>query len=109
MPDNNIGIYDTLGENGYDNDKFRSEHRKLSKDQALGIIMLQHHFGRLTAKLGLNYESTWVKACFFDTPEFDTLIRFTHWLPSAHFSYRTESQHPVYPAYHLRGSVFSPL
>ena len=93
MPDNNIGIYDTLGINGYVNDELRSEQRKLSKDQVLGTIMLQHHIGRLTAKLGLNYESTWVKAQFFDTPEFDTLIRFPHWLPSAHFSYRTKSQH----------------
>ena len=93
MPDNNIGMYDTLGANGYVNDILRSEQRKFYKDQASGIIMLQHHVGRMTAKIGLNYETTWVKAQYFDTPEFDTLVCFTHWLPSAHISYRTESQH----------------
>ena len=92
-PDNNIGLYDTLGVNGYVNDALRSENRKFSRDQMTGFVLLQHHFGKLTVKPGLGYETTWMKALYFDTPEYDTLMRFSHWLPSLHLSYRTDSQH----------------
>ncbi|MBO7082841.1 MAG: outer membrane beta-barrel protein [Bacteroidales bacterium] len=93
MPDNNIGLYDTVGADGYVNDALRSENRKFSKDHLMGVIMVQHQFGRLTVKPGLGYETTWLRARYFDTPEYDTLIHFAHWLPSFHLSYRTDSQH----------------
>ncbi len=92
-PNNNIGIYDTLGMDGYVNDSLRSENRKFSKDHLVGVVMVQHHFGRLTVKPGLSYETSWIKARYFDTHEYDTLMRFGHWLPSLHLSYRTDSQH----------------
>lgn len=92
-PDNNIGLYDTLGVDGYVTDWVRSENRKFSRDYVSGLIMVQHHFGRLTVKPGLSYETVFLKARYFDTPEYDTLISFSHWLPSLHLSYRTESQH----------------
>lgn len=93
MPDNNIGRYDTLGAEGYVNDALRSEDRKFSRDFLAGVVMVQHRFGRLTVKPGLGYENVWLQSRYFDTPEYDTLMRFGHWLPSLHFSYRTESQH----------------
>lgn len=93
IPDNNIGLYDTLGTDGYVNDALRSENRKFSKDHVIGLVMVQHHFGRLTVKPGLSYETTWMRARYFDTPEYDTLMNFAHWLPSLHLSYRTDSQH----------------
>jgi hypothetical protein len=93
MPDNNICTYDTLGIDGYVNDALRSEDRKFNRDFLVGVVMAQHRFGRLTVKPGLGFQSTWLRARYFDTPEYDTLIRFGHWLPSLHFSYRTESQH----------------
>ena len=93
VPDNNIGLYDTLGPEGYVNDAWRSENRKFSKDHLAGVVMVQHHIGRLTVKPGLSYETTWMRARYFDTPEYDTVLRFSHWLPSIHFSYRTDSQH----------------
>jgi hypothetical protein len=93
LPDNNIGLYDTLGIDGYINDALRSENRKFSKDHVMGVVMVQHHFGRLTVKPGLGYETTFLRARYFDTPEYDTLMHFAHWLPSLHISYRTDSQH----------------
>jgi hypothetical protein len=93
IPDNNIGLFDTLGIDGYVNDALRSENRKFSKDHVMGVVMVQHHFGRLTVKPGLGYETTFLRARYFDTPEYDTLMRFAHWLPSLHISYRTDSQH----------------
>ena len=92
-PDNNIGHYDTLGIDGYVTDWMRSENRRFSRDFVAGVIMGQHHFGPLTVKLGLSYETAFMRARFFDTPEYDTLMRFAHWLPSLHLSYRTDSQH----------------
>ena len=92
-PDNNLGLYDTLGADGYITDWMRSEHRKFSRDYVSGVVMAQHHFGKLTVKPGLSYETVFLKARYFDTPEYDTLIAFVHWLPSLHLSYRTESQH----------------
>ena len=93
LPDNNVRCYDTLGIDGYVNDALRSENRKYGRDYLVGVVMAQHRFGRLTVKPGLGYQSTWLKARYFDRPEYDTLMRFDHWLPSLHFSYRTESQH----------------
>lgn len=92
-PDNNLGIYDTLGTDGYATDWMRSENRKFSRDYVSGVVMVQHHFGRLTVKPGLSYETVFLRARYFDTPEYDTLICFSHWLPSLHLSYRTDSQH----------------
>lgn len=92
-PDNNVGIYDTLGTEGYDTDWMRSENRKFSRDYLSGVLVAQHRFGRLTVKPGLSYETTFMRARYFDTPEYDTLMRFAHWLPSLHLSYRTDSQH----------------
>lgn len=92
-PDNNLGIYDTLGTDGYVTDWMRSEHRKFSRDYVSAVVMVQHHFGKLTIKPGLSYETVFLKAHYFDTPEYDTLMVFSHLLPSLHLSYRTESQH----------------
>ena len=93
IPDNNVGLFDTLGTDGYVNDALRSENRRFSKDHVMAMGMAQHCFGKLTIKPGLGYETTWMRARYFDTPEYDTLMRFTHWLPSLHLSYRTDSQH----------------
>ena len=93
MPDNNIGLYDTLGTDGYVTDWMRSENRKFSRDFLSGTVMVEHRFGRLTVKPGLSYMTSFLRARHFDTPEYDTLMRFNHWLPSLHLSYRTESQH----------------
>ena len=92
-PDNNIGLYDTLGVDGYVTDWMRSENRKFSRDYISGLVMIQHHFGKLTVKPGLGFETVFLKARYFDTPEFDTLLSFTHLLPSLHLSYCTDSQH----------------
>lgn len=92
-PDNNIGLYDTLGVDGYITDWMRSENRKFSRDFLSGVIVVQHRFGPLTVKPGLSYETVFMRARYYDTPEYDTLMRFAHWLPSLHLSYRTESQH----------------
>ena len=98
-PDNNLGIYDTLGADGYVTDWMRSEHRKFSRDFLSGTVVVQRHFGRLTIKPGLSFETTFMRACYFDTPEYDTLMRFAHWLPSLHLSYRTDSQHNLSLSY----------
>ena len=98
-PDNNVGLYDTLGVDGYVNDAMRSENRKFSRDHLSGVVMTQIHLGRLTLKPGLSYENTWLRARYFDTPEYDTVMRFAHWLPSIHLSYRTESQHNFSASY----------
>lgn len=92
-PDNNLGIYDTLGTDGYVTDWMRSEHRKFSRDYVSAVVMVQHHFEKLTIKPGLSYETVFLKARYFDTPEYDTLMVFGHLLPSLHLSYRTDSQH----------------
>ena len=92
-PDNNIGLYDTLGVDDYVTDWMRSENRKFSRDFLSGVVVVQHRFGQLTVKPGLSYETVFMRARYFDTPEYDTLMRFAHWLPSLHLSYRTESQH----------------
>ena len=92
-PDNNVGLYDTLGTDGYVTDWMRSENRKFSRDYVSAVVMIQHHFGKLTIKPGLSYETVFLKARYFDTPEYDTLMVFGHLLPSLHLSYRTESQH----------------
>lgn len=93
LPDNNIGLYDTLGTDGYVNDALRSENRRFSKDHVMGVAVAQHRLGQFTIKLGLGQEITWMRARYFDTPEYDTLMHFGHLLPSLHLSYRTESQH----------------
>lgn len=92
-PDNNIGLYDTVGADGYVTDWMRSENRRFSRDYVAGVVMVQHHFGKLTVKPGLSYETVFLRARYFDTPEYDTLMVFGHLLPSLHLSYRTESQH----------------
>ena len=93
IPDNNIGLYDTIGIDGYVNDALRSENRKFNKNHVMGVLMIQHQFGQLTIKPGLSYETTFLRARYFDTPEYDTVMRFAHLLPSLHLSYRTDSQH----------------
>lgn len=93
-PDNNIGIYDTLGADGYVTDWYRSENRRFTRHQTAGTAMVQHHFGEaFTIKGGFSLESTWIKSNYLDTPEYDTLIRFTYLRPSLHLSYRTPSMH----------------
>ena len=93
-PDNNIGIYDTLGVDGYVTDWNRSENRRFTRHQTAGTAMVQHHLGEaFTVKGGFSVESTWIKSRYFDTPQYDTLIRFTYLRPSLHLSYRTPSMH----------------
>ena len=93
LPDNNICLYDTHGTDGYVTDPRRSENRKFSKNQLSGLVMLQHHFGRFTVKPAIGYETTWVRARYFDIDNFNFDRRFDHLLPSLHLSYRTASQH----------------
>ena len=93
-PDNNIGRYDTLGTDGYVTDWNRSENRRFTRHQTAGTAMVQHHFGEaFTVKGGVSAETTWIKSRYFDTPQYDTLMRFTYLRPSLHLSYRTPSMH----------------
>ena len=93
-PDNNIGIYDTLGLKGYVTDWNRSENRRFTRHQTAVTAMVQHHLGEaFTVKGGFSVESTWIKSRYFDTPQYDTLMRFTYLRPSLHLSYRTPSMH----------------
>lgn len=93
-PDNNIGVYDTLGSDGYVTDWYRSENRRFSRRQAAATLMLQHHIGKsLTIKPGISWENAWIQSHYLDTPEYDTLMRFNYWRPSLHITYRTPSMH----------------
>lgn len=103
-PDNNVGIYDTLGVDGYDTDVMRSENRKFNRNQSSATFVLQHRFGKLTVKPGLSFEATRINARYLDFPEYDTLMWFSHWLPSLHLSYRTESQHNFSLSYTLKNN-----
>ena len=93
-PDNNIGIYDTLGTDGYVTDIYRSENRRYSTHQLTGTMMIMHHIGKsLTVKPGISWENSWIRSHYPETPEYDTIIRFAYWRPSLHVSYRTPSMH----------------
>ena len=93
-PDNNIGIYDTLGADGYVTDWNRSENRRFSTNKAAGTLMVLHHIGNaVTIKPGISWENAWIKSQYLDTPQFDTLLRHAYWRPSLHISYRTPSMH----------------
>ena len=93
-PDNNIGLYDTLGTDGYVTDAYRSENRRFTRRQAAATLMLQHHIGdALTIKPGLSWENAWIQSHYLDDPTFDTLMRFAYWRPSLHLTYRTPSMH----------------
>ena len=93
-PDNNIGIYDTLGADGYVTDWNRSENRRFSTDKAAGTLMILHHIGNsITIKPGISWENAWIISRHLDTPEYDTLLRHAYWRPSLHISYRTPSMH----------------
>ena len=93
-PDNNIGIYDTLGADGYVTDWNRSENRRFSTTKAAGTLMVLHHIGNsVTIKPGISWENAWIKSHYLDTPQFDTLLRHAYWRPSLHISYRTPSMH----------------
>jgi len=93
-PDNNIGLYDTLGTDGYVTDWYRSENRRFTRRQAAATVMIQHHIGKaLTIKPGISWENAWIKSHYLDAPEYDTLMRFNYWRPSLHVTYRTPSMH----------------
>ncbi len=99
-PDNNIGIYDTLGTDGYVTDWYRSENRRFNRRQAAATVMIQHHIGKaLTIKPGISWENAWIKSRYLDTPEYDTLMRFNYWRPSLHVTYRTPSMHNFSSSY----------
>ena len=93
-PDNNIGIYDTLGADGYVTDWNRSENRRFSTNKAAATLMILHHIGNsITIKPGISWENAWIKSHYLDTPAYDTLLRHAYWRPSLHISYRTPSMH----------------
>ena len=93
-PDNNIGIYDTLGIDGYVTDTYRSENRRFSTHQLAGTLMVLHRIGEaVTIKPGISWENSWIKSHYLDTPEHDALLHFAYWRPSLHLSYRTPSMH----------------
>ena len=93
-PDNNIGIYDTMGTDGYVTDWNRSENRRFSTNKAAGTLMVLHHIGNsITIKPGISWENAWIKSRHLDAPEYDTLLRHAYWRPSLHISYRTPSMH----------------
>lgn len=93
-PDNNIGMYDTLGADGYVTDWYRSENRRFNRRQAAATLMFQHHVGNtLTIKPGLSWENAWIRSHYLDDPTYDTLMRFAYWRPSLHVTYRTPSMH----------------
>ena len=93
-PDNNIGIYDTLGTNGYVTDWVRSENRRFSRHHLAGTVMVEHHIGTaITIKPGISLENTWIKTHHLDDPHFDTILRFAYLRPSLHITYRTPSMH----------------
>ena len=93
-PDNNLGLYDTLGTNGYGTDWNRSENRRFSRHYLTTTVMMEHHIGAsITIKPGLSWENTWIKSHYLDVPQFDTLMRFAYWRPSLHITYRTPSMH----------------
>ena len=93
-PDNNLGIYDTLGLDGYITDWKRSENRRFSRNHLAATMMVEHHIGNsITIKPGLSWENTWIKLLYLDAPRFDTLLRFAYWRPSLHITYRTLSMH----------------
>ena len=93
-PDNNIGIYDTLGIDGYVTDTYRSENRRFSTHQLAGTLMVLHRLGdAVTIKPGISWENSWIKSHYLDAPEHDALLHFAYWRPSLHISYRTPSMH----------------
>ena len=93
-PDNNLGIYDTLGAEGYVTDWNRSENRHFSRNHLAATVMVEHHIGNsITVKPGLSWENTWINLLYPDTPHFDTLMRYAYWRPSLHITYRTPSMH----------------
>ncbi len=93
-PDNNIGIYDTLGIDGYVNDTYRSENRRFSTHQLAGTVMVLHRIGdAITVKPGISWENSWIKSHYLDAPEHDALLHFAYWRPSLHISYCTPSMH----------------
>ena len=93
-PDNNIGMYDTLGTDGYVTDWNRSENRRFSTNKVASTLLVMHHIGNsITIKPGISLENAWIKSRHLDTPEYDTLLRHAYWRPSLHISYRTPSMH----------------
>ena len=93
-PDNNLGIYDTLGAEGYVTDWNRSENRHFSRNHLAATVMVEHHIGNsITVKPGLSWENTWINLLYPDAPLFDTLMRYAYWRPSLHITYQTPSMH----------------
>ena len=93
-PDNNLGVYDTLGTEGYVTDWNRSEDRRFNRNHLATTVMVEHHIGNsITIKPGLSWENTWIKLLYLDAPQFDTLMRDAYWRPSLHITYRTPSMH----------------
>ena len=93
-PDNNLGLYDTLGTDGYVTDWNRSENRRFSRHYLAATMMVEHHIGNsITIKPGISWENAWVKSHYLDVPQFDTLMHFAYWRPSLHITYRTPSMH----------------
>ena len=93
-PDNNLGIYDTLGLDGYVTDWNRSENRRFNRNHLAATVMVEHHIGNsITIKPGLSWENTWINLLYLDAPRFDTLMHYACWRPSLHITYRTPSMH----------------
>ena len=93
-PDNNFGIYDALGIDGYVTDWNRSENRRFNRNHLEATVMVEHRIGNaITIKPGLSWENIWINLRYLDTPRFDTLLRFACWKPSLHITYRTPSMH----------------
>ena len=109
-PDNNHGIYDTLGSDGYVTDWYRSEDRRFSRNHLAATVMVEHHIGNsITIKPGLSWEHTWIKLLYSDTPQFDTKMRFAYWRPSLHITYRTPSMHNFSFSYTRKTNYPRPL
>ncbi|MCQ2303244.1 MAG: outer membrane beta-barrel protein [Bacteroidales bacterium] len=94
-PERSHIVYDTLSDNEYVHDLWRTYNTKGYEWENEAFITLQHKFGGFTVKPGIRFCHEMTGIAYSETNQNvpDTTIHFFNVRPSLHLSYRTKSMH----------------
>ena len=92
-PENVYSMRDTLADNHWENDAFRSYEASFTTLTNEAFVTLQHKFGGFTVKPGVRFCHELLKGNYVDSTQYNFSKPFFSVRPSIHLSYRTKSMH----------------
>ena len=103
--ENTYSMRDTLSDNEWVNDVFRSYEARFTNMNNEAFVTLQHKFGNFTVKPGVRFVSELLGGAYADSSQYDFSKPFFSVRPSLHLTYRTESMHNFNLSYTRRISA----